>query len=237
MARPLKAPRENLLGPMPSGPRRRTASTEGRKVRLRGPPSWALTIARALRDWNLLYYRSVRVYRCDRLEDTSEGSRTDIEVVEAKETDVWLLAPMQRSSAAEWFARLASGHSCLIARSELGDLGYLWLTTGLHYVQEVDHVVDVSHDPEGAYLHDAYVLPDARNQGVFRTLVHSAKEWARARGLSTLYAAVARDNEISKRAFESTGFTRVVGQVTLLRVRNHEWKRVRRRSGVVDVLA
>jgi GNAT superfamily N-acetyltransferase len=104
-------------------------------------------------------------------------------------------------------------------------------------MQEVDHVVDVSHDSKGAYLHDAYVLPDARNQGIFRALVDSAKKRARARGLSTLYTAVARDNKISKRAIESTGFTRVVGQVTLFRVGNHQWKRVRRRPEVVDVLA
>jgi GNAT superfamily N-acetyltransferase len=94
----------------------------------------------------------------------------------------------------------------------------------------------VSHHSKAAYLHDAYVLPDARNQGIFRALMDSAKEWARTRGLSTLYTAVARDNEISERAIESTGFTRVVGQVTLVRVRNHTWKRVRRLSGV-DVLA
>jgi GNAT superfamily N-acetyltransferase len=220
----------------PARPNDGTPSPGGRKVALQGTPSWALALARALRDWNLLYYRSVRVYRCDRLDDTSATPRTDVEVVEATEGDVPRLAPLQGSSAAEWFARLANGHICLVARSESGDLGYLWITCGLHYMQEVDHVVDVSHHSKAAYLHDAYVLPDARNQGIFRALMDSAKEWARTRGLSTLYTAVARDNEISERAIESTGFTRVVGQVTLVRVRNHTWKRVRRLSGV-DVLA
>jgi GNAT superfamily N-acetyltransferase len=222
---------------MPDGDHGGTPAPDGKKVALQGTPSWALKVARALRDWNLLYYRSVRVYRCDSLEERSEASRADVEVAEASETDVSRLAPLQGSSAAEWFARLANGHTCLVARSGSEDLGYLWMTGGLHYMQEVDHVVDVSHDSKGAYLHDAYVLPDARNQGIFRALVDSAKKRARARGLSTLYTAVARDNKISKRAIESTGFTRVVGQVTLFRVRNHQWKRVRRRPEVVDVLA
>jgi len=67
--------------------------------------------------------------------------------------------------------------------------------------------------------------------------VDSAKKRARARGLSTLYAAVTKDNVISRRAVESAGFTAVVGRVTLLRVGKREWKRVLRPSGMVDVLA
>jgi hypothetical protein len=65
----------------------------------------------------------------------------------------------------------------------------------------------------------------------------SAKEWARARGLSTLYLAVAQDNTVSRRAVESQGFVAVVGKVTLLRVGGREWKRVHRPSSAVDVLA
>jgi GNAT superfamily N-acetyltransferase len=190
-----------------------------------------------LRDWNLLYYRSVRVYRCDRLDDASELSRADVQVVEATEADVSGLAPWQGGSAADWLARLANGHTCLVARSESGDLGYLWITCGHHYMDEVNHVVDVSHDPKGAYLHDAYVLAAARRRGIFRALTASAKEWARARGLSTLYIAVAQDNAVSRRAVESQGFVAVVGKVTLLRVGGREWKRVHRPSSAVDVLA
>lgn len=223
--------------PMPAGLDRRKPSPEGRRVSLHGTPSWALRIARVLRDWNLIYYRSVRVYRCDRLEDTSEGSRSDLEVVEATEADVPRLAPLQGSTAANWFARLANGHTCLVARSASGDRGYLWITCGLHYMQEVDHVVDVSQDSNGAYLHDAYVLPEARKRGIFRALMNAAKTWARARGLSTLYVSVTKDNVISRRAIESAGFAAVVGQVTLLRVGKREWKRVLRPLGTVDVLA
>ena len=216
---------------------RRSPSEENPTVRLQGTPSWALRIARALRDWHLLYYRSIWVLRCDRLDDTSARSRTDFKVVEATEADIPRLAPLQGGSLPEWLARMANGHTCLIARSESGDLGYMWITRGLHYIEEVDHVLDVSHDSKAAYLHDAYVLPDSRNQGIFSALVDSAKGWARARGLSTLYTAVAKDNEISRRALRSAGFTERVGQVSLLRVGKREWKRVLRPSGKVDVLA
>jgi GNAT superfamily N-acetyltransferase len=215
---------------------RRSPSEASRTVRLQGTRSWALRVARALRDWHLLYYRSIWVLRCDRLDDTSAGSRTDFKVIEANAADIPKLAPLQGGSISEWLARMANGHTCLIARSESGDLGYMWVTRGLHYMEEVDHVLDVSHDSKAAYLHDAYVLPAARNQGIFSALMDSAKVWARARGLSTLYAAVAKDNEISRRALLSAGFTERVGQVTLLRVGKREWKRVLRTSGKVDVL-
>jgi GNAT superfamily N-acetyltransferase len=209
---------------------------EGRKIAAQDTSHFVVTIARALRDWNLLYFRRVRVYRCDSLDDVSEAPPADFEVVEASEEDVRRIASLEGSSPAEWFNRQRLGHTCILARSRSLDLGYVWITRGRHYMEEVKHVVNVSHDPAGAYLHDAYVIPEARRRGVLRALVVGAKAWARVRGLSTLYMAVALDNKISRRAFESFGFTTVAGQVRLLRVRNHDWKRVTRPVGVVDVL-
>ena len=221
---------------MPAAPDRPMPTRDGRKFVSSGPFHFVFTIARALRDWHLFYFRTVRVLRCDSLDDGSEAPPVDFEVVEASEEDVRRIASLERSSPAEWFNRQRLGHTCLLARSRPRELGYLWITRGRHFMQEVSHVVNVSHDPAGAYLYDAYVIPDARRQGVLRELVASAKAWARARGLSTLYMAVAMDNKVSRRAFESLGFTTVVGQVRVLRVRNHDWKRVKRPAGVPDVL-
>src|SRR5437016_4997448 len=78
----------------------------------------------------------------------------------------------------------------------------------------------------------------ARWVRIYGALVAAGKQWAEARGLSRLYTTIARDNEASERAHRAAGFRTVAGSVTVLRLGNHEWKRVSRPKGtqVVDLL-
>src|SRR5213083_2397007 len=182
-------------------------------------PSWSIPLAQWLRNHQLLYARWVRIY-------------------EAKDEDIRRLAAMVSSSPEAWLGRQTRGSVCLIAQSGTTYRGYLWITRGTHLVREVNHVVNVSRDPSGAYIHNVFVMPDSRRMGIFGALVAAAKQWAEARGLSRLYTTIARDNEASERAHRAAGFRTVAGSVTVLRVGSHEWKRVSRPKGtrVVDLL-
>src|SRR5436853_2082184 len=109
LARPTQARRQSSRDSMVALDRR-THAQQDSEVPGQSAPSWALTVARTLRDWNLFYYRSARVYRCDTL-DRREAGRAGVEVVEATEADASRLAPWQGSTRAECHARLANGHA------------------------------------------------------------------------------------------------------------------------------
>jgi len=201
-------------------------------------PSWSIPVAQWLRNHNLLYARWVRIYEADTSAVSPQRPTVDVEIFEAKDQDIRRLAAMVSSSPEAWLGRQTRGSVCLIARSGTTYRGYLWITRGTHLVREVNHVVNVSRDPSGAYIHNVFVMPDSRRLGIFGALVAAAKQWAEARGLSRLYTTIARDNEASERAHRAAGFRTVAGSVTVLRVGNHEWKRVSRPKGthVVDLL-
>jgi len=202
-------------------------------------PSWAVPLARWLRDYRLLYFRTVRVYECDVSAVATRKPAIEIEVFEAKEEEIRRLAALVSSAPADWIARQARGSTCLIARAGSTYHGYLWITRGAHLVREVDHSVNVSRDPSGAYIHNVFVMPESRRLGIFGALVEAAKGWAQARGLSRLYTSIARDNDVSERAHRAVGFRTVVGSVTVFRVGRREWKHVSRRQWVpgFDVLS
>jgi aminoglycoside 6'-N-acetyltransferase I len=61
-----------------------------------------------------------------------------------------------------------------------------------------------------AYLEGWYVVPEARQQGVGRTLVQAALQWAREEGCSEFASDTLVDNEISAAAHRALGFTEVV---------------------------
>jgi aminoglycoside 6'-N-acetyltransferase I len=61
-----------------------------------------------------------------------------------------------------------------------------------------------------AYLEGWYVVPEARCQGVGRTLIQAAEQWARAEGCSEFASDALVDNEISAAAHRALGFTEVV---------------------------
>jgi GNAT superfamily N-acetyltransferase len=192
-----------------------------------------------LQEHGLFYYRRARIVRFEMLDEDPQEPATDIDVREASEEDLRVLAALQNRDATEWLAKRARGALCLVARSGPTRLGNLWITRSAEPMTEVNHVLEVSRDPEAAYLFDGYVLPLYRGTGVLRTLLRSAKRWSRLQGLVRLYAAFARDNRVSEHALRRAGFVTIVGDVIVLRVLGREWKsvRVRRGASMVDVLS
>jgi len=61
-----------------------------------------------------------------------------------------------------------------------------------------------------AYLEGWYVAPEARLQGVGRSLIQAAERWAREEGCSEFASDALLDNEISAAAHRALGFTEVV---------------------------
>lgn len=60
------------------------------------------------------------------------------------------------------------------------------------------------------YLEGWYVVPEARQQGVGRTLMEAALAWARREGCSEFASDALVDNEIGAAAHRALGFTEVV---------------------------
>jgi aminoglycoside 6'-N-acetyltransferase I len=61
-----------------------------------------------------------------------------------------------------------------------------------------------------AYLEGWYVAPEARVQGVGRSLIQAAERWAREEGCSEFASDALVDNEIGAAAHRALGFTEVV---------------------------
>ncbi len=194
-------------------------------------------LAQRLHDRDLLYWKRARVVRCDSL-GRDEPTATAVDAREASDEDLHLLASMQGRPGGDWLARRARGIVCLVAWSGPAPIGYLWITRSAEEMTEVNHVLDVSRDPAGAYLFDGYVFPSHRRKGVLRGLLQSSKRWGAQRGLSRLYAAFTRDNHVSEHALHRAGFQAVVGDIAFLRVLHREWKwiRIPRGTPVVEVL-
>lgn len=68
-----------------------------------------------------------------------------------------------------------------------------------------DYVNGTSSSPV-AYLEGLYVAPDARGQGVARSLVHAVSEWARAAGCTELASDTQPENLVSQAVHTQLGF-------------------------------
>jgi len=68
-----------------------------------------------------------------------------------------------------------------------------------------------------AYLEGWYVDPDRRGQGLGRTLLRAAEDWARARGYREFASDVELDNAVSQRAHQALGFTETSRVITYLK--------------------
>lgn len=66
-----------------------------------------------------------------------------------------------------------------------------------------------------AYVHDVFVDPGARQQGIASRLMRAAIEWAAAKGLPRVVLASAAGNEPAQRLFERLGFRRTMVEMTL----------------------
>ena len=62
-------------------------------------------------------------------------------------------------------------------------------------------------NPESVYLYSLWLDPAARGQGLARSLVAAAVDWARDRRARTVTLRVAADNAPARGVYESLGFT------------------------------
>lgn len=68
---------------------------------------------------------------------------------------------------------------------------------------------------KGAWLHDIYVDPSARAEGVGRALIAAAAEAAKQMGAEKLLLSVAAKNTAAQEVFEKAGFRRTMMEMTL----------------------
>jgi L-amino acid N-acyltransferase YncA len=64
------------------------------------------------------------------------------------------------------------------------------------------------------YIHDIYLVPDARGTGLADTLVSRVREWAAARGLRSFRALIASKNPQSLAFFARLGFRQTAIEVS-----------------------
>lgn len=60
-----------------------------------------------------------------------------------------------------------------------------------------------------AYLEGWYVVPEAQQQGVGRSLIEAAEAWGRSQGCTEFASDAEADNELSRQAHQATGFEEV----------------------------
>jgi aminoglycoside 6'-N-acetyltransferase I len=66
--------------------------------------------------------------------------------------------------------------------------------------------VNGTHSSPVAFLEGIYVVPDARRQGIAKSLVAEVERWAREAGCRELASDVLLDNELSQAAHIALGF-------------------------------
>lgn len=78
-----------------------------------------------------------------------------------------------------------------------------------HFLVHVSTTTD-----DVCYLQDLFTAPDARGQGVGRSLIRAVEEWARRRGCARLYWHTRADNRTARRLYdqvaENRGFIQYV---------------------------
>jgi GNAT superfamily N-acetyltransferase len=63
--------------------------------------------------------------------------------------------------------------------------------------------------PDAAHLHQMWVAPECRGQGIGRALLEAAIEWATANGARSLALGVTVGNSPARRLYEAAGFVPV----------------------------
>lgn len=196
------------------------------------------SLLRRLGERGVVYFRRARVVCCDAVRIGEENSAAAVTVHEATAEDLRQLSAAMGRDPSELPERQKRGRICLVARSGTECLGCVWISRSAETMTEVHRVLDVSQDPQGAYLFDGFVVPAWRGKGVLRALLAACRAWAASSGVSRLYAAFTRENHVSERALVAMGFTNVVGDVTVLRVLGMErnWVRLEQDAPMADVL-
>jgi ribosomal protein S18 acetylase RimI-like enzyme len=88
-------------------------------------------------------------------------------------------------------------HIFLVAEGETGrNLGHLWL----------GEIRDAFSGEARGYIHDVYVEPDARGQGIATALMAEAERISRRRGYTELGLSVAANNQRAQQLYQHLGF-------------------------------
>ena len=106
--------------------------------------------------------------------------------------------PPDLGAAKNWIAEnLERGRSTLFAADNGSQLlGFTQLYPALCSVDLVDYFV----------LYDLYVVEAARRQGIARSLMNAASEWAKAQGADRLDLETARDNAPGQALYRDLGY-------------------------------
>ncbi|MBU02376.1 MAG: GNAT family N-acetyltransferase [Halieaceae bacterium] len=107
--------------------------------------------------------------------------------------------PADLDAATNWIQHNMEAQRSVIFTADTGSelLGFVQLYPALCSVDLVEYYV----------LYDLYVLKHARRQGVARTLMNAASQWAREQGAARLDLETARDNTAGQALYRSLGYT------------------------------
>ncbi len=106
--------------------------------------------------------------------------------------------PPDLAAAENWISEnLARGRSTIFAADDgFQLLGFTQLYPALCSVDLADYFV----------LYDLYVIEAARRQGIARTLMNTAREWAKTQGAARLELETARDNAPGQALYRELGY-------------------------------
>ena len=106
--------------------------------------------------------------------------------------------PPDLAAAKNWISEnLARRRSTIFAADDgFQLLGFTQLYPALCSVDLVDYFV----------LYDLYVIEAARRQGIARTLMNTAREWAKTQGAARLDLETARDNAPGQALYRELGY-------------------------------
>ena len=106
--------------------------------------------------------------------------------------------PLDLGAAKNWIAEnLERGRSTIFAADNGAQLlGFAQLYPALCSVDLVNYFV----------LYDLYVIEAARRQGIARTLMNAASEWAKTQGAARLDLETARDNYPGQALYRDLGY-------------------------------
>jgi ribosomal protein S18 acetylase RimI-like enzyme len=85
---------------------------------------------------------------------------------------------------------------------------------GSGYARIQDSKVYVKY-PKHAYLGFMYVKPTYRGKGVNKVIIDALKQWSNKQGITELRLEVYDDNTPAVKAYEKTGFTKLLVQMRL----------------------
>jgi GNAT superfamily N-acetyltransferase len=102
--------------------------------------------------------------------------------------------------------RFSLGHPAVLAYNGETPVGYLWAQPGPTHTEQ-RYRFDIAIAPNELYYYDSFVLPEHRQQGVFKAMfAFLASQTALVSEFSDLTAIVEIDNFRSRKAHERLGF-------------------------------